>query len=151
MSFMNPKTPKGSFNTSWAFDFDSQATTTLLTAFVGLVGALIVMLVPKPIMAKRDASASAVSATNSVCNLMDDLNEYFARSAPSVIIAQKGQQLTALRDSADAMSPNIDASWWETFDLVSGGLRRKLVARHVDLIKTLCDNMLAMQIAMLKE
>lgn len=151
MSFMDPATAKGTFNTSWAFDFESSATSTLLTAVAGLLGALVVMLLPKPILAKRAARNSAVAATESVCNLMDDLVVYFNRTTESVIITQLLDHLTDMRVDFDSMNANINASWWETFDLISGGMRRKLLSRHVDLVKTMCDNMLSMQIAMAKE
>merc|ERR1719171_1231910 len=70
MEFMDPATPKGTYNTSWWPDPDSESTVTLLTAVAGLVMSIPVLLFPTPILAKNQAKDAARSGVEQMCGLM---------------------------------------------------------------------------------
>lgn len=150
MSLQTP-TVDPQMNTSWAINWDAQTTTTLGTAAIGLIGALLVVLFPTPIFAKTIARNQAKTAVVQMCDMCDALFDYYMRDSPSVTIAQIETQALALQSAVNGMPDAIAASWWETLDLGVSGKIRVLLTKHADMLATLVDNVFAMQICLAKE
>lgn len=152
IDWMNPAT-LNAYNTSWSI-FDNLSLdplVTIVTACVGMVVALLAMFLPTPIKASSAAKSGAMSATMMVTELVGELSAYFSRSEPSVKIISLETKAVELREFVDSMQANVDAYWWENFDCCKDGLIRDLLGKHIVMMRSMCDNIFAMQVCIAKE
>jgi hypothetical protein len=141
----------GGYNTDWGIAWQSYTVTTLVTAFVGVAAAILVPILPFPVLAKKSALSSAQDTVTQLCDCMDHLVTYFNQDKASVIIVTREVEINDVSSSISGMQGAIDAMWWETFDIGASGKVRKLLTKHVDMLGKLCDTMLAMQVCLRKE
>jgi len=150
MALQNPNADP-LMNTTWAINWTAQTTTTMCTALIGMVGAVLVVAFPTPLTAKSHARRSAGSIAQKTCDMVDHLFVYYQRSEPSVTITQLEVEALQLAGKVQAMRGDIEAAWWEHLDIGRGGKVRSLLTRHVGMLSTLSDNIFAMQICISRE
>jgi hypothetical protein len=147
---MNPES-KTIYNTGWGIDKEAYTTTVMVTSTIGMAVAVIVMIVPTCLRAVDACRAQGVSVVNTLTDLVDGLVTYFERSEPSVRIVQLQEVAVSLRREIDSMQGNIDASWWETFDIGSAGKSRALLTRHKAQMMRISDTVFSLQVCISKE
>jgi hypothetical protein len=138
-------------NESWSLDWQSQTTQTMGTALIGLLAAVLVTVFPVPKTATSAARQAAFSATNELNNVLDEIYAYYTRDSPSVSITALETQCRQLRESIQTMQTDIESAWWEKFDIGSAGRVRRYLTGHVSMLKTVVDNIFAVQISVAKE
>lgn len=150
IEFVNPNSVMV-WNSSWAINFDSYQATTLFTAIIGLVVAPCVFLIPSRITAKDSCQKAALHTTAMLTKLVDDLQSYYERATPSVVIFQCEASSAALRTNVGNMSADLGGAWWECFDMGTGGQTRELLTRHLSMMDRMQDNIYALFMCISKE
>jgi len=150
MEFVNPNSVV-IYNTSWSPNPDSYLVTTIGTTGYGCVFAILICLIPYPIRATRSCRASALSTVANLNSLMDFCVDYYNREDRSVKIFQAEAKAVGLRNQVNGLGGDLDGMWWEGFDMGSSGQTRHFLIRHLEMMKSMVDNVFALQIAISKE
>jgi len=150
MEVMNPNSLT-KFNTTWAVDWLSYTTATMITSSIGMAVAVLVMVFPTPIRAVTACREQGISTVFKLTKLVDDLVVYFNREEASVRIVQLQEVAVNLRHDIEGMQANIDAAWWETLDLCRSGRSRALLNRHKVLMTRMSDTVFSLQVCISKE
>jgi len=150
MDFMNPKSTTYN-NTTFAIDLDASTTTTIVTATIGVLVAILVMMLPFPKTAWRQTASAAKGSTDTLTSLVQEIWTYFQGHEASVKIVQLEAIVLNLRAKGEAMQASIDAAWWEGFDLFGWGRRRMLYQSHLGMINRMATLVFAMLVCVSKE
>jgi len=150
MEYMNPNSTYV-FNTSWAINWEAYTTTTLVTATIGCFAALLVVFVPIPVRAIQSCRNSAIESVNMWAGLLDKIVEYYERQSASVRIVQSESGAVALRDMLMTLQVDLDAVWWECFDMGAQGKTREFLERHLQMMNGMSDTIFALLVCIEKE
>jgi len=150
MEYMNPESTYV-FNTSWAINWEAYTTTTLITASIGCIAALLVVFVPVPVRAIQSCRSSAIESVNMWAGLLDKIVEYYERHSASVRIVQSEAGAVALREMLLTLQSDLDGAWWECFDIGAQGKTREFLGRHLEMMNKMSDTIFALLVCIEKE
>lgn len=153
LHFMNPNTGPtiGTYKTSIPYmHLDGETTMTMLTQIMGCTIAVMATLLPKPLLNITHVDDDAQEVVRAVDMILSDSIDYYCGSDITVQRHQILGKVAALQGTLGRVNFNLDASFWETFNIAKFAKIRELYGGFRACMTDTIDNMYLVKAALMQ-
>mmetsp|Transcript_28614 Transcript_28614/g.81285 ORF Transcript_28614/g.81285 Transcript_28614/m.81285 type:complete len:942 (-) Transcript_28614:162-2987(-) len=155
LHFMDPNTGPtiGTYKTSIPipfFHWDGETTMAMVTNIMGCIIAIAATLFPRPLLNITHVHDDAKEVIRAVDMIFKDSIDYYCSSAPDPRRFQIFGKMAALQGTVDRVKLNLDASFWETFNLGKFAKVRELYGSFNSCMANTQDNIYSVKSALMQ-
>jgi len=118
---------------------------------VGCLGAVLAFVLPYPRTAMNHARKQAARSAREVAGLFAFVAMYYSGKEKTIAVYMWQNQIKALHREIHSMGDDLDAAWWEGFDIGRFGTTRHLLQRHLDYLKQVSTLLFGLKVCASRE